>query len=78
MTDGVLDQGSILCIELYFTTLEISGITPGARKAPGIIEGTLTFPDKAYDVYSFGTVIYECLTGTVPFVSLKRDAQIIR
>ena len=46
--------------------------------APEIIEGTLTFPDIACDVYSFGMTIYECLTGTVPFASLKRDAQVIR
>ena len=75
---GVLDQGSIPCIELCFTTLEISVITPGARKAPEITEGTLTFSDMAYDVYSFGTVIYECLTGAVSLASLKRDAQVIR
>lgn len=46
--------------------------------APEIIDGILDFPDMPCDVYAFGITMYECLTGTIPFASLKRDAQVIK
>ncbi|KAK7683307.1 hypothetical protein QCA50_013569 [Cerrena zonata] len=46
--------------------------------APELMEGTINFPDMACDVYSFGMTMYECLTGSIPFASLKKNAQVIR
>lgn len=45
--------------------------------APEVIEGEIDFPDQACDVYSFGMTMYECLSGAMPFPTLRRDAQVI-
>ncbi|KAK7689172.1 hypothetical protein QCA50_007863 [Cerrena zonata] len=45
--------------------------------APEVIEGEVEFPNHASDVYSFAMTMYECLSGGMPFPTLRRDAQVI-
>ena len=45
--------------------------------APELIEGDISSPSHACDIYSFGMTIFECTTLEIPFSHIKRDAQVI-
>ncbi|ESK87393.1 tkl tkl-ccin protein kinase [Moniliophthora roreri MCA 2997] len=45
--------------------------------APELIEGTMSSPSKACDVYSFAMTILELFTGKHPWADLRRDASVI-
>ena len=45
--------------------------------APELIEGSISSPTKAADIYSFAMAILELLTGKHPYAHLKREANVI-
>lgn len=45
--------------------------------APELIEGSISSPTKAADIYSFSMAILELLTGKHPYAHLKREANVI-